>query len=223
MTNSKSGDSQHQKLTGILVALLMISVIVVAFFRQMPITSNPGKTKPEQPADIATHQKRPLAAGDSRAADSSKPGPKNTVSESAPAESSPSEPNPAEPNPAEPTPTEMLVLEDEPSLDIEPSPPDLPASINESRLSEAAMSAEELLETAQTNLVAGHYHDAFRQATASSIRAPTPTAHLIRGQAACGLRDRSQARDAMKALKFSDPERKAIRETCKSMGVRVGL
>lgn len=119
---------------------------------------------------------------------------------------------------------EAIAAGDEADEDDEGTAPrPTPIKTDPDRSAESSMSAEELLAAAKEALDQGNNRDAYRLATSSVRKQPSEDGSLIRGKAACGLRNKGRAKDAMRTFKLTDDRRKAIRETCKANGIRVGL
>ena len=85
------------------------------------------------------------------------------------------------------------------------------------------MTAEELLEEAKTALKEKRYRDAYRLATRSNYKKKSNETMLVKGKAACGMKDEKAAKNVMKDFALNDDRRKEIRNFCRDRGVRVGL
>lgn len=104
----------------------------------------------------------------------------------------------------------------------EPANP-VPLQVDGTRAAEAQMTPEQLLAAAKEAFTQGRFRDAYRLANRSHYQKPTSEALLLSGRAACELRDKDLAKNAMKGFKRSDPERKTIKDACQRRGVRLGL
>ncbi len=85
------------------------------------------------------------------------------------------------------------------------------------------MTAEELRIAAQQALDERRYRDAYRLATRSQYKRRSNATLLIKGLAACGMKDSDAAKDVVRALPQRDDRRKAIRKSCRDRGARIGL
>ncbi len=85
------------------------------------------------------------------------------------------------------------------------------------------MTADELREEATKALKEKRYRDAYRLSTRSYYKKKDNGTLLIKGKAACGMKDDKAAKAAVKALPRGDERRKDIRTYCRDRGVRVGL
>ncbi len=104
------------------------------------------------------------------------------------------------------------------------SPPPSPAGRSQAdRDAEAKMTADELLTAATEAYQDKRYKDAYRLATRSQRSRPLDEAQMLRGRAACRLRDENNAREIVRSFKLGDEHRKTLRTFCKDHGVRVGL
>ena len=91
------------------------------------------------------------------------------------------------------------------------------------REAEAAATPEELYDMAKEAYDDGRYKDAYRLATKSQRAKPADRTQLLRGRAACRIKDEQNAKEIVKSFKLGDDRRKTLRTFCKDHGVRVGL
>lgn len=117
---------------------------------------------------------------------------------------------------------------DEPSAaqeDPEAAPDDTNAQppTSPSRAAEAAATPEELVGMAETAFDEGRYKDAYRLATRAQREQPSDRTQMLRGRAACRIKDERNAKTIVRSFKLTDDRRKTLRTYCKEHGVRVGL
>jgi hypothetical protein len=87
---------------------------------------------------------------------------------------------------------------------------------------EASMTAEELELAAKEALAQKRYRDAYRLAGRAYTKKKTETALAMRVHAACGMKNQDAAKRSFKDLPLG-ATRRELRNTCKDLGVRVGL
>ncbi|MCR9161286.1 MAG: hypothetical protein ACE37F_12505 [Nannocystaceae bacterium] len=99
----------------------------------------------------------------------------------------------------------------------------VPTAKSADRAAEAEATPEELFTMAQAAYDEGEYRDAYRLATRSQRAKASDRTQVLRGRAACHLKDEKNAKAIVRSFKLGDDRRKALRGFCKDRGVRVGL
>ena len=91
------------------------------------------------------------------------------------------------------------------------------------RSAEADATPDELFTMAKAAYDDGQYRDAYRLATKSQRAKASTRTQMLRGRAACRLKDEKNAKAIVRSFKLGDERRKELRGFCKDRGVRVGL
>jgi len=131
-----------------------------------------------------------------------------------------------------PEPEPEVVLEDDAPVEAEDTSADGTASGAEQtpagrttaeRAAEAEATPAELYALAKTAYDEGRYKDAYRLATRSHRAKASDKTQMLRGRAACRIKDQKNAKAIVKSFKLGDERRKTLRTFCKDRGVKVGL
>ena len=224
--------------TGLLAAVLAAVSVEPAADGDAVATS----TTPRSEAGVEEAPEAEAEGGAEGGGGSGKPGgdPRGAGSASDP--STPSEPPSDDDATANPADAEVEGAEEDDEEPIEvlaepdvgggsPSPSPASSSASEApkttkspdRSAEAGATPDELFTMAKAAYDDGQYRDAYRLATKSQRAKASTRTQMLRGRAACRLKDDKNAKAMVRSFKLGDERRKELRGFCKDRGVRVGL
>ncbi|MEM6988861.1 MAG: hypothetical protein AAF721_00140 [Myxococcota bacterium] len=126
--------------------------------------------------------------------------------------------------PADTVPREIIVasVPDGPEPTELPVPPERPDSDDFAPPPNRTLSYPQMKRYATAALAAQRYRNAFRMAERAYQETPSQDVLVIKGKAACGLKNKSAAKAVVKELPVASKVRRDVRSACRGHGIRLG-